>query len=102
MSGEVFRNKLANYLSNRVIYMLIPALAEDMYLAKLQDKIDFSIDAFIKAYKVIESCQTPEQIGLARQYVNILEARIAPRILPICQVLHTLLTIRLGEIAPKE
>ena len=68
------------------------------YLHLLDSEVDYSVGIFVKAYKVIESCQTPEQLGLARSYVSIMEERIAPRMLPICQVLHTILSIRLGEV----
>ena len=60
--------------------------------------VENSVTAFIKAYKVIESCQTIEQLDLARSYVHILEQKMAPKILPICEVLHTMLSVRRGEL----
>jgi len=68
------------------------------FLYLLGKDVDYSVSAFVKAYRVIESCQTPEQLDLARSYLSIVENRMVPRLLPVCQVLHTMLSVRLGEI----
>jgi len=64
----------------------------------LNDNVDYFVKMFDKAYRVINSCETPEQLDSARSYIGIVEQRMALPLLPICQVLHTILASRSGEI----
>ena len=80
---------------------MVSAVTND-FIAELRRDIDLSVDAFNKAYRVIESCKTVEQLGLARSYVSLVEDAMIERMLPICQVLHTMLTVRLTEVRVSE
>ena len=68
----------------------------------MNQDIDLSVEAFNKAYRVIESCKTVEQLDLARSYVSLVEDVMVERMLSICEVLHTMLAVRLAEVRTSE
>ena len=68
----------------------------------MNQDIDLSVEAFNKAYRFIESCKTFEHLDLARSYVSLVEDVMVERMLSICEVLHTMLAVRLAEVRTSE
>ena len=80
---------------------MISSTSDDL-LAAIGRDIDLAVESFNKAYRIIESCKTIEQLDMARSYIDIVEGIMIERMLPICQVLHTMIAVRIVELNSNE